>query len=100
MVLEERPEQLLPTNIKIFQYFGNHQGSICATQPLDLDTPMKETQGLVLQEFPCGELKVQAGGKHQLPANETSAIKELHAEHDRSPGKEALDCLGRGMCFG
>lgn len=50
MVLEEGAKQLLPTSVKIIQFFGNQQGSICTSQPLDVDTPMKETQGLVFQE--------------------------------------------------
>lgn len=51
MVRDERLEQLLPTSIKIPQYFGYQLVSMGIAQPLDLDMPMKETQGLAFQEF-------------------------------------------------
>ena len=45
------PGQLLPISIKILQHVGSQQSSIRTAQPLALVTPMKGTQGFVLQDF-------------------------------------------------
>lgn len=46
-----------------------------------------------------GKLRNRQRGKYQLPPNEISVVKELHAKVDGSPVEEDLGCSGRGRCF-